>query len=292
MAAILVFGRDGQLGQALATLDWGGRAVRAYGRDEADLVSSAPAQLIARERPQVVINAAAYTNVEGAQRDRERAFAVNAAAPGQLAQACAQAGAWLIHFSTDYVFDGAKQDAAGRPVPYIETDTPAPLNVYGESKLAGERAVAATGTPHLILRTSWVYSRAGENFVNKILARARAGAPLRVVNDQFGAPTWADALARATRQAIDVLAQPQADAGALAGLYHLSAAGASSWFEVAREALRISVLDVPLAPVSAAEFAAAAPRPRNSLLDSGRFAAAFGHRIGDWRKDLRHCLGG
>lgn len=292
MAAILVFGRDGQLGQALAALDWGGRAVRVYGRDEADLVSPAPAQLIARERPQVVINAAAYTDVEGAQRDRERAFAVNAAAPGQLAQACAQAGAWLIHYSTDYVFDGAKQDGAGRPVPYAETDAPAPLNVYGESKLAGEQAVAATGAPHLILRTSWVYSRAGENFVNKILARARAGTPLKVVNDQFGAPTWADALARATRQAVDVLARPQTDAGALAGLYHLSAAGGGSWFDVAQEALRISVLDVPLAPVSATEFAGAAPRPRNSLLDSGRFAAAFGHRIGDWREDLRRCLAG
>jgi dTDP-4-dehydrorhamnose reductase len=113
-----------------------------------------------------------------------------------------------------------------------------------------------------------------------------------VVNNQFGAPTWADALAQATRQAIDVLSRPQTNADALAGLYHLSAAGSASWFDVAREALRISALDAPLAPISATEFAGAAPRPRNSLLDSGRFATAFGYRILDWREDLRRCLVG
>ena len=292
MAAILIFGRNGQVGQALAALDWGGREVRTYGREEADLVSGLPAQLVARERPQVVINAAAYTDVEGAQRDRERAFTVNARAPGGLAQACAQAGAWLIHYSTDYVFDGAKQDGAGLPVPYTEADAPAPLNVYGESKLAGEQAIAAAGGPHLILRTSWVYSRAGDNFVTKILARARAGTPLKVVDDQVGAPTWAHALALATREAIDALSRRQADAAALGGIYHLSAAGAGSWFDVAREALRISALDAPLAAVSAAAFSGAAPRPRNSLLDSSRFATAFGHRIGDWRTDLHRCFTG
>ena len=292
MPGVLILGRDGQVGSALAALDWRGMPATALSRVEADITSGKVEQAIARLRPAVVINSAAYTNVEGAEQDHEKAFAVNALAPGRLAQACAAGGAWLIHYSTDYVFDG------GKPGAYIETDAPAPLNVYGQSKLVGEQAIAASGCRHLILRTSWVYSRAGENFVTKILARARAGTPLQVVDDQFGAPTWAHALALATRRAVAVLADPDTAQQegtreqAPGGIYHLSAAGCASWHEVALAALELGGIDVPVTPVPSSRFATAARRPRNSQLDSSRFEAAFGHRIGAWREDLRRCLRG
>lgn len=296
MGEILILGAAGQVGSALAGLDWGSGGedgvpwrVRALGREAADLRGDAPARLVEAARPSVVINAAAYTNVEGAQRERAAAFAVNAEGPGRLARACAQAGAWLVHYSTDYVFDGARQDAQGLPLAYVESDATAPLNVYGESKLAGEEAIRAGGCRYLILRTSWVYDDSHENFVTKVLARARSGAPLQVVNDQFGAPTWARALALATRQAVARVTQAQP--APLDGVYHLSAAGQTTWFGVAQAALEITRLEVPVTPVPAAHFPGAARRPRNSLLDSGRFAQAFGHRIGDWRAEMERCFG-
>jgi len=283
MHALLILGRDGQVGSALAALDWPGFKVTALGRAQADLTTEAAAQAIARLRPALVINAAAWTDVEGAQRDPAGAHAVNAQGAERLAQACLAAGAWLVHYSTDYVFDGAKLGA------YTEADAPAPLNVYGASKLAGERAIAASGCRHLILRTGWVYSREGGNFFNKILARARGGTVLSVVDDQFGAPTWAHALALATRQAAVSLLR--ADNQLAGGLYHLSAAGRCSWYEAAQAVLAISGLGVPVSPVSSAAYAAAAPRPRNSQLDSSRFTADFGYRIGNWEEDLRRCFG-
>jgi len=303
---ILVLGGGGQVGSALAALDWAGAHLAVAGRADGDITSPRIAALIAAARPQVVINAAAYTNVEMAQTERAAAFAVNAQAPATLAAACAQAGAWLIHYSTDYVFDGSKEGA------YVETDAPNPLNVYGESKLAGERAIAAGGCRHLILRTGWVYSRDGDNFVNKILARARAGTPLKVVDDQFGAPTWAHSLAQATRRAVEVIMAPEPghdlpahgtatvpaptaaklspDTPSSGGVYHLSAAGRASWREVALQVLALRGIDLPVAPVAANSFASAARRPANSQLDSGRFAATFGSRIGPWREDLARCL--
>jgi dTDP-4-dehydrorhamnose reductase len=285
MAGVLILGRNGQVGRALAALEWPGLTVMAVGRPEADLISEGPARLVERQRPAVVINAAAYTDVEGAQREQALAFAVNAEGPERLARACARAGAWLVQYSTDYVFDGTKEGA------YVETDAPAPLNAYGASKLAGERAVAAGAPAHLILRTGWVYSREGENFVTKVLARARAGAPLAVVADQFGAPTWAASLAVATRAAVQTVLRAGSASSGLGGLYHLAAGGRCSWHEVAVEALRISGLPQPVAPVPAATYPGV-PRPRNSQLDSSRFARAFGTGIGHWREDLRRCLGG
>jgi len=282
---ILILGRDGQVGSALASLDWPGARVTALDRAEADLTDQGIAGRIASLQPQVVINAAAYTNVEGAERESELAFRVNAQGPALLAQACAAAGAWLIHYSTDYVFDGTKVGA------YLESDTPNPLNVYGASKWAGEQAVVASGCAHLILRTGWVYSRTGNNFVQKILARARAGLPLSVVNDQFGAPTWADALARATRHAVSMIAPGTGPAAGKSGLYHLSAAGSCSWFELAQAALALHGLSVPVTPIASSGLATATRRPRNSVLDSARFDAAFGYRIAAWQDDLRRCYG-
>jgi dTDP-4-dehydrorhamnose reductase len=295
---VLVLGGRGQVGGALAALEWPGAHLAIAGHEDGDITAPRIAAVIAAARPRVVINAAAYTNVEGAERDPAAAFAVNALAPATLAAACAQAGAWLIHYSTDYVFDGSKD------APYIEGDAPGPLNVYGQSKLAGEQAVLASGCRHLVLRTGWVYDGGGDNFIGKVLARARAGAPLRVVDDQFGAPTWAHALALATRHAVGVItapahpshvgseAEPASLAAPLDGIYHLTAAGSASWHEVALRALALRGIAVPVAPVASASFTGAARRPRNSQLDSGCFAAAFGYRIGPWQEDLERCLVG
>jgi len=284
--SLLILGGEGQIGSALAALDWPGWTVTALDRREGDITAASTAQAILRRRPRVVVNAAAYTDVEGAEADPAAALRVNARAPRQLAEACAAAGAWLIHYSTDYVFDGAKPGA------YVESDAPGPLNVYGASKLAGEQAIVASACRHLILRTSWVYSGQGSNFTTKILARARLGQALRVVDDQFGAPTWAHALALATQRAIGMLDRTQAAGPALSGIYHLSAAGRCNWYEVAKAALELSGLTVPVTPVAAAMFGAVARRPANSVLDSSRFAATFGCRIAPWREDLARCLAG
>lgn len=282
---LLILGRDGQLGRALAALDWDGAQVETAGRARADLATPAAAQLITALRPDAVINAAAWTDVEGAESDREAAFRVNAQAPGELAQACRSVGAWLVHYSTDYVFDGAKTGA------YTEEDAPHPLNVYGESKLAGERAVAQAGGPNLILRSSWIYDRNGDNFLNRVLARARApgDTPLPVVSDQVGAPTWSVTLAQATRSALRQCME-RADGASLGGLYHVTPAGRCSWFEYAQAALELLQVHRQLKPVSAATFGARAARPANSALDSSRFAAAFGWPRPHWRDELRRCL--
>jgi dTDP-4-dehydrorhamnose reductase len=282
---LLILGRDGQLGRTLAALDWGTAQVESTGRAQADLATPAAVHLVLKLRPDVVINAAAWTDVEGAQSAGDAAFQVNAQAPGELARACAQIGAWLVHYSTDYVFDGAKPGA------YVEGDAPHPLNVYGASKLAGEMAVAQAGGTHLILRTSWVYSAEGDNFLTRVIARARAAgsAPLPVVNDQFGAPTWTQTLAEATRMALRRCVDG-ANGSELSGLYHLTPGGRCSWFEYARAAFDLLGIEREIAPVSAAAFAARARRPANSELDASRFTAAFGWARPHWRDELRRCL--
>ncbi|HEX4328101.1 MAG TPA: dTDP-4-dehydrorhamnose reductase [Burkholderiales bacterium] len=282
---ILILGRDGQLGRALAALDWGSAQVESAGRAQADLATPAAANLVLRLRPDAVINAAAWTDVEGAESARDAAFRVNAQAPGELARACAQVGAWLVHYSTDYVFDGAKPGAYG------EGDAPHPINIYGASKLAGEAAIAQAGGAHLILRTSWVYSADGDNFLTRVIARARAAgsAPLPVVDDQVGAPTWTLTLAEATRMALRRCVDG-AGGRELSGLYHLTPGGRCSWFEYARAAFDLLGIEREIAPVSAAAFAARARRPANSALDASRFATVFGWARPHWRDELRRCL--
>jgi dTDP-4-dehydrorhamnose reductase len=232
------------------------------------------------ERPDVIVNAAAYTAVDRAEQEPEAAYAVNSRAVQELAAQARAVDALLLHFSTDYVFDGEK------PVPYVETDRPRPLGVYGRSKLEGERAVAASGCRHFIFRTSWVYAPGGRNFVNAILAAAKAKPELRVVNDQRGAPTSAGMIARAVTR---ILENP-AMAKQPSGIYHMTAAGATTWYEFAGEILRHAGLVVPLVPVSTAAYGAPAPRPKNSLLDNAKLKETFGVALEDWRDGFRAAM--
>ncbi len=314
---ILLTGRNGQLGWELA------RALAPLGEivafDRAGLDLAEPARLASTVRelkPDVIVNPAAYTSVDRAESESEAAFAINARAPGVLADEAKRLGALLIHYSTDYVFDGAK------PAPYLEDDATNPLGVYGASKLEGERAIAASGARHWIFRTSWVYAPRGKNFLLTILRLAREGKPLRVVADQFGAPTSAAMLARATAQALSTQVQAlstqvqalstqaqalatQAQALAtqvqaisrvsphnappLSGVYHMTAAGRTSWHGFACAILREFGLINPIAAIPASEYPLPAKRPANSVLDNGRLAAAFGIRLPGWEDGLREA---
>ena len=239
---ILLTGRNGQVGSALEQSLAPLGEVAAFDRHGFDLLDlNSIRTRIKKEKPQVIVNAAAYTAVDRAEREEDVAFAVNARAVEELAREAKALDALLVHFSTDYVFDGEKS------APYVETDAPNPLSVYGHSKLAGERAIAASGCRHFIFRTSWVYAPAGRNFVHAILAAAKTKPELRVVNDQRGAPTSSLAIAGAVAQA---LAHP----GKAGGLYHLSAGGETSWHGFAREILSLKGLQTPVAPISSGEY--------------------------------------
>ncbi len=285
---VLLTGCQGQLGLALQAQLGDSCELLALPRAELDL--SRPQQIreqLRRHRPQLVINAAAYTAVDAAQNDREAAWAINAVAPGVLAEEAAQLGAVLIHYSTDYVFDGRKA------TPYREDDRPAPLNVYGESKLAGEQAIRAVAAAHLILRTSWVYSLQGSNFLLSMLRLLQSRSELRVVADQVGAPTWSVHLAQASRQLME---RCQAGTPGPWGLYHLSAGGATSWFGFAAaiaDSLRARGLPCArLEPISSAEYPSAAQRPANSRLDCSRLQQAWGVHLPAWQQGLAECLAG
>jgi dTDP-4-dehydrorhamnose reductase len=265
---ILLTGRAGQVGSELQAI-----LHPAVATDHAtlDLASAeAIARAVREAKPEVIVNAAAYTAVDKAESEPDLAMRVNGVAPGVLAEEAKRAGALLVHYSTDYIFDGSKR------TPYVEDDMPNPLGVYGRTKLEGEARIRASGCRHLIVRTAWVYGRGG-NFVRAILRQAEKGAALRVVNDQFGAPTWARDIARITTELLSRKAE---------GIYHASAAGKASWYDVALEILRLSHLTVDVRAVSTAQYGAKAPRPPYSVLDNRKLRAAGIAPIGDWRERL------
>jgi dTDP-4-dehydrorhamnose reductase len=275
---ILLTGPTGQVGweleRCLAPLG----EVIAPGRAALDLGRPETVAGVVRSiRPDLIVNAAAYTAVDRAESEPGACFAVNAGSVAVLAQEAARLGALLVHYSTDYVFDGAKR------APYVETDAPAPIGVYGCSKLLGEREIERSGCRSLVLRTSWVYAARGRNFMLTMLTLARERPQLRVVNDQVGAPTWARDLAQATRVALTRAEPPE-------GLFHVAAAGTTTWFEFAVRILRLAGLDTPVVPIPTSEYPTPAARPAYSVLDSGRFEAATGFRIGAWDERLVHCL--
>jgi dTDP-4-dehydrorhamnose reductase len=285
----LLFGPTGQIGaELLAALPAIGEVV-ALARAECDLRDPQRVEAsIAAARPDVIVNAAAYTEVDRAETEPGLAHAINAHAPRAMAAAAARTGALFVHYSTDYVFDGRAR------VPYAETDTPAPLNVYGRSKLAGEHAIAASGCAHLVLRTSWVYGLTGRNFLRTMLRLAAERDELRVVDDQIGAPTWSRDIARASVAAIGAWLDDPAARPRRQGIYHLTAAGSTSWFGFARAIFDLApglARRPRLVPIATADYPCAAARPAWSVLDGSRYAAEFDLALADWRERLRACLG-
>lgn len=289
---VLLLGAAGQLGTELRqTLDVVGRVVPAT-RADLDLTDSRRLREVVRAvSPAAIVNAAAFTSVDGAESHSAEAFAVNALAPGVLAEEAARAGALLVHYSTDYVFDGTAR------APYREEDPPNPLGVYAESKLAGERAVAAAGAAHLILRVSWVYGAHGRNFVRWILRAARTQWELPVVRDQTGVPTWGSRVAEGTATILTMLRDgPRITlSGDRMGLYHCVSRGEASRVEFVEAILALDpqpdehVLE-RIVPVSSEEFYSPARRPAYSVLDSTRLATRFGVRIPEWRDDLTRAM--
>jgi dTDP-4-dehydrorhamnose reductase len=285
---VLITGARGQLGWELCRTFAPLGEVLAPERRDMDLADGDQLRRAVREAaPNLILNAAAYTGVDTAEAESSIALAVNAVAPGILAEEARRLGASLVHFSTDYVFDGARR------APYVEADAPLPLGVYGTTKVAGERAVQAAGGSHLIVRTSWVYAARGRNFPLTILRLAAERDELRVVDDQTGAPTWSRLIAEATAQIVASCRarHPQGPdlLGDTSGLYHLTAGGATTWFGFAEEILRhgpaLGLARIPrLVPIRTAEYPTAARRPANSVLANDKIWETFGIRMPDWRQ--------
>ncbi|MCY1172945.1 dTDP-4-dehydrorhamnose reductase [compost metagenome] len=256
------------------------------GRDQLDLSHpEAIRDQVRLLKPDLIINAAAHTAVDQAETEPELAFAINAVAPGIFAEEAARLGVPLVHYSTDYVFDGSKTR------PYTEADEPNPLGVYGNSKLAGERAIAAVDGQHLILRTSWVYSLHGRNFLLTMQRLLQEKPELRVVADQIGAPTWAGTIANSTCALIERWQQGQTGPW---GIYHLTAQGETSWFGFAEEIGRyLQASGKPCAriePIPSSAYPTPAKRPLNSRLDCSRLQQQWQVSQPDWREALRECL--
>jgi len=285
---ILLIGKHGQVAWELRrTLAPLGDVV-AVGRVDLNF-SDVPAvrRFVAEVRPQVIVNAAAYTAVDKAETERELCLQINATLPGVLAEEAKKLGALLVHYSTDYVFDGTKQS------PYVETDPTNPLGTYGASKLAGEQAIQSAGADHLIFRLCWIYGARGQNFMLTMQRLAREREKLRVVRDQIGCPTWSRMIAEATALAIkQMLANPERST--YSGTYHLAANGFTSWHGFASHIIGLmpdaerKCLEVEA--ITTAEYPTPAKRPAYSVLNCDKLEQTFGLRLPDWERSLRQVL--
>lgn len=290
---ILLFGKGGQVGwelqRSLSVLG----TVTALDHDSTehcgDFANPAGvADTVRALRPDVIVNAAAHTAVDKAESEPDYARTLNATTPGAIAQEAAKLGAWLVHYSTDYVFDGSGNR------PWVETDAPGPLSVYGRTKLEGEQLIAQSGAKHLILRTSWVYAARGGNFAKTMLRLAQERDRLTVIDDQWGAPTGADLLADVTAHALRHLLHHPQDAG----LYHCVAGGETNWNEYARYVLAqaqqaqpaIKIKATEVAPVPTSAFPTPAVRPHNSRLNTHKLQATFGLRLPAWQQGVARMI--
>ncbi len=291
---IMLIGKNGQIGWELQrTLAPLGEVV-ALGRQELDLTR--PGQIRERVReikPATIVNAAAYTAVDKAEEEPDLAMAVNGTAPGTLAEEAKRINALLIHYSTDYVFDGTKK------TPYTEEDEPNPINVYGKTKLAGELAIQEVGVPHLIFRTSWVYGMRGKNFLRTILKLAQEREELRIVDDQFGSPTWCRMVAEATAQILARIYSPFSFKKTfllsdLSGIYHLSAIGHTSWYGFVKAIIKHVQPLIPnnlrVRPIPTSEYLTNACRPRYTVLCNEKLGNTFGTLLPNWELMLQMVL--
>lgn len=292
---ILVTGKHGQVGHALQHALFGKHEVVAVDREQMDLCDvHAIRSIIASVRPELIINPAAYTAVDKAESEPELAQAINADAPRVIAEEAAKIGAGLIHFSTDYVYEGNK------PTIYIESDVVNPLSVYGKTKLAGERAIQAVGLPHLILRTSWVYGPHGKNFLKTILRLSAERDQLKIVADQWGAPTSSDAIAEGVRDLLNVWEMHDQSKS---GVYHFTNTGSTSWFGFAKAILQsyesntqamglpeLKIRSEAVMPITTADYPTPAARPANSRLDNTKLIIAFGVALPDWGASLQAVM--
>jgi dTDP-4-dehydrorhamnose reductase len=307
---ILLIGKNGQVGHDLQQVLPACGELTAVGHEQLDLSAPEAIRRAVQEiRPQLIINAAAYTAVDQAERDEPAARAINAVAPGILAEQAKKIGAALIHYSTDYVFDGTKT------TPYEESDPTNPLGAYGRTKLAGEQAIRDSGVAHLIFRTAWVYSRRGKNFLLTVLRLSTEREELRIVKDQIGAPTSSRELAEATAKVISQLSRTEGGAAeeklaAASGIYHMTAGGATDWSQFAagildhasaategrKPAWLLTTLHgAPLiarrvVPITTSEYPTPAGRPPYSVLSNERLAKTFGIRLADWKTQLRRVF--
>jgi len=286
MTRILLTGREGQIGWELQrTLAPLGEVV-AFDRAGLDVADLARLRTVIRElQPRLIVNAAAYTAVDRAETEEALARRVNAEAPRVLAEEAQRLHAWLVHYSTDYVFDGTRQGA------YLEDDAPNPVNAYGRTKLAGEQAIASVGGRYLIVRTSWVYADRGRNFLRTMRRLAQERDELRIVDDQTGAPTWARIVAESTALCVLQVLRAGDKVDERSGLYHLTCGGETSWYGFARALFESTHERKPrLIPIATGDYPAVARRPRNSILDHAKMARVFGVTPVEWRQALALCL--
>ena len=299
---LLITGANGQVGWHLQRTLAPMGEVLAIDIEQVDLTDLEAVGRTVREfTPDIVVNAAAYTAVDKAESEPELARAINVAAPGKIAEECARAGALLVHYSTDYVYDGSKRE------PYEERDATGPLSVYGETKLAGDQAIMASGCPYIILRTTWVYDVRGKNFLRTVLRLAREKEELRIVGDQYGAPTWARMLAESTAIVVAKALERNSVGGRWqSGLFHLTAGGQTTWAGFARAILEDyeELIDWPaetgefggelkakrVVEITTEQYKTPARRPRNSVLSNAQIHAAFGIVLPDWRDQLRLAM--
>ncbi len=276
---ILVMGHRGMLGSDLMEVLGRDHEVSGVDVAEFDITSAADCERVIGEfQPRAVVNAAAYTDVDGCETNREACFAVNAEGVRNVAEACGAAAAKVVHYSTDYVFDGTKG------APYVEDDPCRPINAYGESKRRGEEYLVGTAGDHLLIRTAWLYGRQGKNFVKAILAKARDEKALRVVDDQVGSPTFSLDLAQATKLLVELDCR---------GIFHVTNRGVCSWFQFARKIIEMAQLPgVTIEPIPSSDLNRKAKRPAYSVMSNGRFMEATGRAMRPWQVALNDYLTG
>ncbi|HQT81926.1 MAG: dTDP-4-dehydrorhamnose reductase [Ferrovum sp. 37-45-19] len=285
---ILITGAQGQLGSSLATTLTPLGTLFAFGRAELDLANMPSAlRTLERIQPDLIINAAAYTAVDRAEVETELAYQVNAEAPRLLAQYCSHHACALIHYSTDYVFNGQKESA------YTEEDEPDPINVYGRTKRQGEVGILESGCPAFIFRTSWVYSLTGRNFLTTMQQLGATRDELRIVNDQWGSPTWTYSLARATFAIIDSLAQQPSLLKAIdqhRGIYHMSNQQLTTWYDFARAIFALAPTTARVTGIPSSQYPTPAQRPAMSGLNNQKLKDHFDISLANWHDALQECL--